>query len=57
MDNAAFYENLGPWATEQAVRDLLGVDDAALASLRETRGLVAVEFWGADSLSQPSVYE
>ncbi|TFD74876.1 hypothetical protein E3T54_13075 [Cryobacterium sp. Sr8] len=44
MDDAAFYENMGPWATQQAVRDALGVDAAALASLRETRGLVAVEF-------------
>ena len=43
-DDSVYYDTLGPWATQKAVRDLLGVDDARLAVLRETRGLVAVEF-------------
>lgn len=37
---------MGPWATRKAVQDALGVDDAALASMRETREVVVVEFDG-----------
>ncbi|TFD75433.1 hypothetical protein E3T54_11920 [Cryobacterium sp. Sr8] len=46
MDDVAFYESLGPWATQRAVRDTLGVDDAALDSMRESHRLLAVRFGG-----------
>lgn len=44
MDDVAFFESLGPWATQRAVRDALGADDATLKLLRESHELLGVEF-------------
>ena len=42
----AYYDRLGPWATQRAVRDTLHASDAELASMRASRDLLGVDFGG-----------
>ena len=45
-DDSAYYDRLGPWATQHAVRDTLHASDAELASMRASRDLLGVDFGG-----------
>ena len=42
----AYYDNLGPWVRQALVRETLGLTDEELAEMRDSHGILGVEFGG-----------